>query len=141
MGQTLRGSGSFDVVEHIEDDLKFLREVCFLLMDGGRVYITVPAYAWFWSRDDELAGHYRRFTVRSLRDLLKAAGFRVEFATYFFAFLPLPIFLLRALPSRLGFGRQQYQQLAEVSRDHAPIGKVGSIIDALLAPEKRRIKN
>jgi hypothetical protein len=29
-------------------------------------------------------------------------GYQVDFATYFFGFLPLPILLLRALPFRLG---------------------------------------
>ena len=41
--RTLGAVGLFDVIEHIEDDVAFLRAIRPLLMDGAPVYLTVPA--------------------------------------------------------------------------------------------------
>jgi len=103
LAETLPAVGLFDVVEHIPDDVGFLTGLRRLIVPGGRVYITVPAYQWLWSNEDVLAGHSRRYTIRSLRRLLEQSGYSVEFASYFFGFLPLPIFFQRVLPYRLGF--------------------------------------
>lgn len=102
--QTLPAVGLFDVVEHIEDAREFLSATHRLMTSGGRVYVTVPAYQWLWSHEDLLAGHSRRYNLPDLVGLLEECGFALDFATYFFSFLPLPIFLRRALPYRLGFG-------------------------------------
>jgi len=58
---------AFDVLEHIEKDLEFMREIHRCLVPGGRLYVTVPAYAWLWSDDDNNAGRHRRYTCSSLR--------------------------------------------------------------------------
>ena len=92
----------FDVVEHIEDDRKFLETIRFYLSANGRVYLTVPAYQALWSLEDIVAGHHRRYSSRAIRELLVEAGFAVEFLTGFFQFLPPAIFALRVIPFRLG---------------------------------------
>lgn len=107
LAETLPAVGLFDVVEHVQDDAGFLREVNRLMVPGGRVYVTVPAHQWLWSDEDTLAGHWRRYTVRTLRRLLENAGYTVEFATCFFGFLPLPILFRRVVPYRLGLARKQ----------------------------------
>ncbi len=99
---SLPAAGLFDVLEHMADDRTVLEQLAQLLPRGGRLYLTVPAYQWLWSTDDDLGGHHRRYSGRSLRRVVTAAGFDVEYATQMFWPLPLPILLLRALPSRLG---------------------------------------
>ena len=99
---TLPAIGLFDVIEHIRDDFEFLTMAKALLIPGGRLYVTVPTYQSLWSREDILAGHARRYNLRALKYLLQRVGFTVEFATYFFSFLPLPILFRRTLPYRLG---------------------------------------
>jgi len=94
--------GLFDVVEHIRHDGLFLSDVHRYLVPGGRIYITVPAFRWLWSREDAVGGHQRRYTLKGLCGVLADSGFQVEFATCFFDFLIAPIFCLRALPFRLG---------------------------------------
>jgi SAM-dependent methyltransferase len=103
--EVLPAVGLFDVVEHIQEDRAFLTGISRLMTPGGRVYLTVPAFRWLWSGEDEEAGHWRRYTLQSVSKTLTHAGFEVEFATYFFGFLPLPILLFRALPHRIGFAR------------------------------------
>ncbi len=103
---SLPAVGLFDVVEHIPDDRAFLREVHRFLQQNGLVYLTVPAYQWLWSNEDEEAGHFRRYTLSRMKRVLRDTGFQVVFSTYFFFPLPLPILLFRALPARLGQKRQ-----------------------------------
>src|SRR5262249_54019666 len=51
------------------------------------------------------AKHFRRYTNRSLAELLHKAGFEPVVLTYFFSLLVIPIYLLRTLTSRLGLRR------------------------------------
>ncbi|MCP3982759.1 MAG: class I SAM-dependent methyltransferase [bacterium] len=121
---TLPAVGLFDVLEHIEDDRGFLRELAQRLVPEGQIYLTVPAYTWLWSGEDEYAGHHRRYTQSGTARLLESAGFEVLYQTCFFLSLPLPILLLRTLPSLLGFrGAEAREQEAREHR--APGGPIG----------------
>ena len=100
--QSLPAAGIFDVLEHMRDEAAFLARLRDLLADGGRLYLTVPGGPLLWSADDVYAGHYRRYTLASLRAALERAGFEVEFATSIFSMLPPLIWLGRSLPSRMG---------------------------------------
>jgi SAM-dependent methyltransferase len=78
-----------DVIEHLDDDRLALAELGRVAAPGGRLVLTVPAYAWLWSRHDESLHHKRRYTATRMRARLEAAGWRPRFATYFFtALLP-----------------------------------------------------
>jgi SAM-dependent methyltransferase len=111
---SLPAAAIFDVLEHIEDDIAFLRELHRCLQPGARLYVTVPSYSWLWSDDDVVAGHWRRHTLGSLCSRLSATGFRTLYRTYLFSPLPLPILALRSLPSLFGrrrLSRQRYGSL------------------------------
>ena len=129
----------FDVLEHIEDDLPFLRKVQELLVPAGRLYLTVPAFQALWSSDDQYAGHFRRYTLADLRRLLKKAGFELEFASYIFFMLPFPIFLMRTIPTRLGFQRQDDWDRYEQEHQRKP-GVVGYFLNLLLNWELKRLR-
>lgn len=134
----LPAAGLFDVLEHISEDVGFLRNIHRLLVPGGRLYVTVPAWQSLWSGDDELSGHARRYALPELCKVLELSGLTVEFATYFFGFLPLPILLQRALPYRLGFKPKIAED--KVRSDH----KIGSpvirrIVEGLNRRELARI--
>jgi SAM-dependent methyltransferase len=102
---TFAAAGMFDVIEHVQDDVALLREVRRILAPGGVVVTTVPARRWLWSREDEDAGHFRRYDEASLTRALDAAGYDVVRLTGMFRPLVLPILLFRALPTRLGLAR------------------------------------
>ncbi len=120
---SLPAAGLFDVVEHIENDVAFLKMVKDLLVPKGLVYITVPAFSMLWSQEDVHAGHFRRYTRRSLAKTVEQAGFRVEYSTYFFSFLTIPVFLFRSLPSLMGFRKQPKMQVTE--KEHKPPSGLG----------------
>lgn len=137
--RSLPAVGLFDVVEHIEEDAGFLSAIQTTLRPQGLVYLTVPAFGWLWSPEDVEAGHFRRYTRRSLTNSLEAAGLRIEFATYFFSLLPLPIFLMRSVVGRLGIRRTSRQDLR--LREHqTPAGAPGAFLDRLLAMERFRLR-
>ena len=94
--RTAGAIGLFDVLEHIETDRAFLVSLRPYLKDRGRLYLTVPAYQWLWSSSDVHGGHFRRYTRSALRHTLEAAGFHVEFTSYFFSWLPLPVLVFRS---------------------------------------------
>lgn len=94
--------GLFDVVEHVSDDVAFLKQLNPVLREDGKVFITVPAFNWLWSQNDVNAQHYRRYTIEKFRRSAELAGFKVVYATYFFTMLPLGIFIFRSIPYRFG---------------------------------------
>lgn len=136
---SLSAIGLFDVLEHIERDVTFLRTLASLLPPGGLLYLTVPAYRWLWSGEDERAGHYRRYTLGTLAGKLEQAGFGIRFRSYIFALLPIPIFLCRTLPSKLGLRRGLESQ--RMKREHEHSGNSRSaILERLLKAELARIR-
>ena len=72
-----------NVLEHIEDDVAELGLTNSLLDPGGRVVIVVPAHQWLYSKVDWLTGHFRRYSKKSLRDVVQAAGLRILDIRYF----------------------------------------------------------
>lgn len=92
-----------DVLEHVEADEKALRECARALKPGGVLLITVPAYRWLHSAQDEALGHYRRYTHRKISQLLSRSGFQIERVTYFNTLL-LPLAIIHRLMSRVIHG-------------------------------------
>ena len=97
--------GMFDVLEHIEDDERVLRECRAALKEQGRLILTVPACPALWGPFDELSHHRRRYTHRNLCEKLEHAGFAVEWASHFMFFLFPVIYVLRTLKKRFGRAR------------------------------------
>lgn len=133
---TLPAAGLFDVIEHMEDDEDFLGTLSRLLIPGGRIYISAPAYKALWSMDDSSAGHFRRYTIGALRRKLEHTGYSIEFATYIFSFLPIPIFLIRTMPWRLGL-RKSVVLEDDRPKHRLPAGLPGTILAGLLDMELR----
>jgi SAM-dependent methyltransferase len=129
----------FDVLEHIEDDCKFLTEVCNLLKPGGYLYLTVPAYGWLWSGSDISAGHYRRYSPEDLSQLLNE-HFDILFITSFFRALVFPVLALRTAPYRLGFSISRKIPAAE--REHGLSGGIAvRVLQRLFLKEVKQISS
>ncbi len=134
---SLGGIGVFDVIEHIDDDVGFLEHLRSYMRPKGRLYVTVPAFQWLWSHEDDHAGHFRRYSPRSLRETLQTAGFEVEYLTAMFAWLPLPVFLLRSLPALLG--RRASTADRTRAEHRLPSGVAGRLLQQLLDAEHRTV--
>lgn len=98
----IKGCGLFDVIEHIEDDLKFLNQLYDKLEPGSKVFINVPAMKILWSETDEFAGHFRRYDLHDINRIESNTSFKVIDYGYYFSFYFLPLWLLRVIPYKLG---------------------------------------
>lgn len=136
---SLSAIGLFDVVEHIENPHDLLTEVARVLAPDGLLIVTVPAFQWLWSREDEALGHFRRYTRKSLVTELESANFQVTSCGYMFASLVLPAALLRAIPYR--FARASRRQEREILTRNAarlnPSGLTGKAAAWVLGMEFR----
>jgi 2-polyprenyl-3-methyl-5-hydroxy-6-metoxy-1,4-benzoquinol methylase len=135
---SLDNVGLFDVLEHIESDCSFLIKLHSSMKTGGRLFISVPAYSLLWSKSDDLADHFRRYTKASLKKVLLKSGFKVITANYFFSFLIPVIFLFRTLPSLFYFSTREASPVNE-SEHLAGTNKTGKILEKLCQMEMQRI--
>ena len=72
-----------NVLEHLEDDLRPLRNMYQLLEPKGRLFLSVPAHPWLYGTMDRYLGHFRRYKKGDLKKKLEAQGFRVIFLKHF----------------------------------------------------------
>ncbi len=66
-----------NVVEHIEDDQKVLKNFYDILQPGGRVIILVPHDPKLYTAVDKTLGHFRRYTRKELSKKIEDAGFKL----------------------------------------------------------------
>lgn len=70
------------VMEHFDDagEQAFIDRAGSSLVPGGMMIAIVPGSPSHWGIEDEIAGHYRRYTAASASALLSASGWRVRHA-------------------------------------------------------------
>ncbi len=137
--KSLPAVGVFDVVEHIENDSAFLVSLSKKLIRNGRIYITVPAFDFLWSAKDIHEGHFRRYTINKIKQILTNSGFQIEYANYLFHFLVPPIFLLKAIPFKLGLTKSHDTKKGQ--QEHKPVqGMTKLIINFISNREINKIK-
>lgn len=67
-----------DVLEHIENDERAIREWVRVLKPDGYLLFFVPALRVFWSQHDEANRHFRRYSRADIRKLVAIAGLNVK---------------------------------------------------------------
>jgi SAM-dependent methyltransferase len=81
-----------DVIEHVQEDARFLEDSAFLAKPAGHLVVNVPASPRLYSRYDVAAGHLRRYTPRALLEVGQKAGLEVASWTYWgLPLLPLAV--------------------------------------------------
>lgn len=73
---------TLNVLEHIEDDMAAIGELFRVLGPGGRLLVYVPAFQLLYTSMDRKVGHYRRYRLRPLVEMLRRTGFSIRRATY-----------------------------------------------------------
>jgi SAM-dependent methyltransferase len=66
-----------EVLEHIEDDARGVRDIARVLKPGGFLIAAVP-YTYYWPQYRNLMGHFRHYTRQSFSRLLDDNGLRTE---------------------------------------------------------------
>ena len=124
---------ALDVVEHLDDDVAGLGEMRRVLRKDGRALLFVPAFMFLWGVQDDVSNHRRRYTLNGLRQVVRAAGFEVERATYanisFFA----PILAGRMLMRATG--------LRPASENNINIGALNGVLGRVLGAESSLLRH
>lgn len=68
---------SFEVLEHIKNDVEALSSWLEFLKDDGLVVLSVPAHRSKWNVTDLMAGHYRRYDRSDVENLLASTGLEI----------------------------------------------------------------
>ena len=81
-----------DVIEHIENDIDFLRNLSTHINANKETLfvITVPAYNGLYCAHDKWLGHYRRYSQKELKQHVIEAGLTPISGGYFFTSLLFP---------------------------------------------------
>jgi len=137
---SLPAIGLFDVIEHIEDDIDILEKAYNYLAQNGYIFITVPALKALWSNEDTDSGHFRRYKLIDLKKIVEKAGFKTEYYTYIFSLLPIPIFLFRSLPSKIGLNKRS-ADIQKHKNEHTQNSKFKSgLLNMIWKSELRQIR-
>ena len=65
---------SMMVMEHVADDVGFVRRIADFIEPGGHAIIAVPGRRDRWGIEDETVGHLRRYDRTDLERVLREAG-------------------------------------------------------------------
>jgi len=90
-----------DVLEHIPDDVTALQQAGRAIKPGALIFATAPALQLFWSDDDKVAHHLRRYARKDFVRLADESGLILRDARYFMFFLS-PLYWLARLRSGAG---------------------------------------
>jgi SAM-dependent methyltransferase len=89
----------FDVLEHVRPTGEFVDCVLRHLRPGGILFVNVPALEWLSSEYDTAAGHFRRYTLRTLCEEFSGRPVQVETACYWGCSL-VPLLVARKIMVR-----------------------------------------
>lgn len=99
-----------DVLEHVEDDFKFLHQIVAEAIPGSVFIVTVPALQSLWSGHDVYLKHFRRYSRQELRGVVKKSGLDVVSVRYTYS----TVFPFAYLQRKFA-GRQTASQMKESS--------------------------
>jgi SAM-dependent methyltransferase len=123
-----------DVIEHLPDDLEAIIQVKESLKPGGRLFITAPAFPVFWSYNDDLAHHLRRYRRSDFLRLAREAGLKLNDSRYFM-FLLSPLYLLsRIRPGFNKLSRKEQKTLVLKQHETPPIA-INRMLTGIFASE------
>ena len=84
---------ALDILEHINDDVKTIKQIHSLLKSNAKFIINVPAHMFLFNGHDILLHHKRRYVQSELKSKVINCGFNINKLTYWnFLLFPLTIF-------------------------------------------------
>lgn len=113
-----------DVLEHIPDDKHVLAQIYDALTPGGLLFVTTPALQAFWTWNDDLVHHQRRYSKADFQRLAAACGYEL-LATRYFMFVLSPLLLMSrwatARRARQPDAATQARMIAAMHRVPSPV--------------------
>lgn len=117
-----------DVLEHIPNDVEALSRIKQALKPGGLLFVTTPALQCFWSYNDQMAHHVRRYSKQDFGRLAETVGLSLR-SSHYFMFLLSPLLWLSRLRRRevSRMNRQELFELAQHSH-RVPVAPINAAL-------------
>jgi SAM-dependent methyltransferase len=130
-----------DVLEHIPDHQEVLRQVRRSLRPGGLLFVTTPALKLFWTYNDELAQHQRRYDRQDFYGLGKNTDLELLRTEYFMFFLSPALLLSRILfrPPKSATPEQLQDHLARTHR--IPAKPINALLTKIFSIEASMVSS
>ena len=117
-----------NVLEHIEDDVRSLKQIRSVMKPQSNLVVYVPAFQCLYSSWDNSVGHHRRYNKKELLSKLDVAGFDVTKVIYvdtlgFFASFAARIF---------GYKKSNELKDEKIANYHVADARVLILYDRLL---------
>ena len=71
-----------NVVEHLENDREALKCIHARIQPGGNLVLMVPAMQFLYGSMDRAFGHYRRYTKKTISEVIRSTGFKIVKSEY-----------------------------------------------------------
>lgn len=124
---------AIDVVEHIQDDRRFVEFLASRLRPNGLLLICVPAFQFLWSNHDVFLEHYRRYRLAPLERLVGVSRLQIIDSGYTYILL-FPLILVVRLAKRLLADAAQSEATGSDLRVYP--GRVNSILASVMGFER-----
>jgi SAM-dependent methyltransferase len=138
----LRMSGAWDVacmldvIEHLPDDLGAIKQAAESLKSGGLLVVTTPAFPQFWSYNDEIAHHMRRYRRKDFVRLASMSGLTLIDARYFMFFLS-PLYIATRLLTRVDRMTEEQKRRLVDDQHRVPSGPINAVLTSIFELESR----
>jgi SAM-dependent methyltransferase len=123
-----------DVIEHIPDDLRVLQQTYKALKPGGYLFITTPAFQKFWSYNDDIAKHLRRYQKNDFIRLATDSGFTLCDSRYFM-FILSPLYLLSRMSIHSSSMTATQQKKLMLKQHKVPVTPINETLGAIFSLE------
>ncbi len=100
-----------NVIEHIDDDQRAMCNIANLLAPDGKAIILVHRGRWLYGSQDEVLGHKRRYSAKTLQELGLSANLSLLKIIEFNRASALPWFINGRILGQKKFGRFQMAML------------------------------
>jgi len=123
-----------DVIEHLPDDLQALVQAREALKPGGYLFVTTPAFPQFWSYNDDMGNHLRRYRRKDFSRLAQQSGLKICDSRYFM-FLLSPLYVISRMKRGLATLSPEQKKELIIKQHQVPPAPVNSILSAIFAAE------
>jgi glycosyltransferase involved in cell wall biosynthesis len=96
-----------NVIEHLDDDLKAMRNIAYLMADNGRAVVLVPRGQWLFGSLDIVLGHKRRYSEQAIKNLSQSTSLKLEKIIPFNRISSIPWFINGRVFKKKTFGQFQ----------------------------------
>lgn len=121
-----------DCLEHLQDDVKAIKNWSELLNKGGIMLVFVPAFQSLWSQHDEVNMHYRRYTNKELKNKLINQNLTIMKSSYWNFTLFIPLYLFRKINACLSRNKKKEGQIIDGKMSNIFLLKLLLLENALL---------